>query len=113
MRIIRINGKIEIDYMNGCKSIKIVQSDGYRIDLICRLKEASEHNYSIKISYRIDNADPIELYGIIDSKYNLIDDILAPVGIDYESILMVGNYNLYNELINQKERFLSMEIRFF
>lgn len=126
MITIQIEGKIELGYSGNWFTVKLVQPDGYKIDLNARFKEAADSypDMSVQVSYYL-STEPVtknqmteavlkKISGAIESELeaNSYSYSSWTSGTDYDVTLKVGNHNLYNELCSQVGKYLIIEIKF-
>ena len=118
-----IRGFIKRGYNNGFNPIDIIQEDGYKINLINYFDELI-YNYGNKVTIRYwtaanrqtdDNIKKGVIYtvaGRIDAKFDKEDYQYSEYtsGTDYNSILNIGNHNLYRELLEKEDKYLLLEI---
>ena len=126
MKTIELSGTLE--FSNGGWStfdkIKLVQEDGLKIDLVARLKEATESfgatgqvNYWVCDSPKTKE-EAIEefigyLYGGIEAGYEKREvwySTLTGGDTFYDTNLMIGGHDLYKELLGKEGKFLIIEI---
>jgi hypothetical protein len=126
MKTITFSGFIKIDYSGNWQTIKLVQEDGFKIDLINRFKEAVESfdNYEVQVNYYIsDNActknEMVEgwlkkLYGSVDASYEANEYRYSSwtSGTDYDTNFTVGGHNLLSELSQEDGKFIIIELNF-
>jgi len=124
MKTIELSGTIKLDWDNWEK-IKLVQDDGYKIDLIGRVKEATEsYSTDIQVSYyissnKITKREMIEnhlkkLYGYCDASYESSDYAHSSwtTGTNYDSNLTIGGHNLFKELKSHEGKFILIILNF-
>lgn len=126
MTTITLSGFIENGYMNSWSTIKLIQEDGYKIDLVSRFREAVD-NYpddGVQVNYYLCDKsctknEMVEgwlkkLVGAVDASYEANGYIYSSwtSGTDYDTNLTVGGHNLLNELYAQQGKFIIIEINF-
>jgi len=123
MKTIELSGIIKFEYDNWNK-VKLLQEDGYKIDLVNRFSEIKESypNSKFQINYwlsdKICTKDEIvegllqKLYGFIEAGYEQEDYHYSSWtnGTDYNTTLKIGGHNLDIELIDEEDRFMILEI---
>lgn len=123
MKTIELSGVIKFEYDDWSK-VKLVQSDGYKIDLVNRFKEAKESfpNAKFQVNYWLSDKpcsknDMVEgwlrkLYGDISADYEKNDYCYSSwtSGTDYDTTLQIGGHNLDSELSDEEGRYLIIEI---
>jgi len=126
INIIELSGIIKYDYTSDFHKIKLIQKDGYKIDLILRFQEACEsyRDHKVQVDYwlsdkRCSKNKMIEnvlkkLCGAIDANYERNDYQYSSrtSGTDYDETLKIGNHNLYDELRKEDGRFMIIKITF-
>ena len=126
MVTIEIKGKIEKGYTDSWETIKLVQEDGYKIDLVGRFKEATESfpKCDVQVGYYL--ADNVcskneilegflkKLYGSVEASYeaNAYAYSSWTSGTDYDTNLTIGGHDLFRELANEEGRFILLELNF-
>ena len=124
--MITIKGIIETAYVKDYfTSIVIVQSDGYKIDLLNRMEEYV-FNYGKKVTIRYWIASRKEsdakvkkgflhkLMGNINIEFEKEDYQYSEYtsGTDYNTIFDISGHSLYGELLGQQGKYLILEIDF-
>ena len=123
--MIRLSGIIEIGNTICYKysTIKLLQEDGYKVDLLLRFIEFTE-SYGLKVNVRywltdvptsFDDAQTgflKSLYGVVNAdccatEYNYSE---WTAGMDYDSELNVGGHDLLEELQGHEGKYLLIEI---
>lgn len=126
MITVELKGRIEKGWTDSWQTIKLVQEDGYKIDLVGRFKEATESfpNMGIQVGYYLsDNVCTKEeilegflkkLFGSIDASYetNGYAYSSCTTGTDYDTNLTIGGHDLFRELNNEEGRFILIELNF-
>lgn len=126
MKTIELSGIIELQYCNGWNKIKLVQKDGYKVDLILRAQEAMESypEHKVQVSYYISEKPCSKqkvleqwlnkISGSIEANYEKNDYAYSSWAsqIDYDENFMVGNHNIYTEFLSEQGKYLIMEINF-
>ncbi len=126
MITVELKGKIEKGWTNGWQTIKLVQEDGYKIDLVGRFKEATESfpNMEIQVGYYLsDNVCTKEemlegflkkLFGSVDASYEANGYAYSSwtTGTDYDTNLTIGGHDLFRELNSEEGRFVLIELNF-
>jgi len=127
MKTIELSGVIKFECEDECNDwnkIKLIQSDGYKIDLVNRFKEADESfpNAEFQVNYWLSDKpcsknDMIEgflkkLYGDISADYEKVHCYYTSwsTGDKYDTILQIGGHNLGSELSDEEGKFLIIEI---
>lgn len=125
IKTIELSGKIEIEWDDWCK-IKLVQEDGYKIDLVSRFKEAVESfpNCKVQVNYYLSDTpctkdEMVEgflkkLYGHPEASYTQSSYRYSSwtSGTDYDTNLTVGGHDLARELYNEADKFIILELNF-
>lgn len=126
MKTVTLSGFIKIDWSGSWQTIKLVQEDGYKIDLINRFKEAIEsyNNSQVQVNYYLSDKactknEMLEgflkkLYGYVEAEYEKNDYCYSSwtSGTDYDTTLKVGGHNLLSELSEEDGRFMIIELNF-
>ena len=127
MNKVSLSGIIEYQYYDSYKKIKLVQPDGYKIDLIWRFSELVECLPSLtklNISYWVsDTPKPLEeimeqylrqLYGVAEVGYSSEYYAYSEWTDGYYEIstLTIGGHDLFLELSSHEGKFLFLEIGF-
>lgn len=126
MITVELKGKIEKVWTDNWRTIKLVQEDGYKIDLVGRFKEATESfpNMEIQVGYYLsDNVCTKEeilegflkkLFGSVDASYEANGYAYSSwtTGTDYDTNLTIGGHDLFRELNNEEGKFILIEINF-
>lgn len=125
MKTIELSGIVKFEYDEWDK-LKLIQEDGYKIDLVSRFREAYESfpNQKVQVNYWLSD-EPCtksemtegflkKLYGVIDADYEKNDYAYSSwtSGTDYDTKLIIGGHNLYSELRNEVDRFIIIELSF-
>ncbi len=120
MKSIEISGVIQFEHKTNWDKIKLVQEDGYKIDLVTRLAEIIE-SFDLKpfqLSYFISperetKRELIEkhlmhLSGYMEAEYT--EDHYAyseyTQGTDHNTELKIGGHDLYRNLREHKGKFI-------
>src|SRR5690349_6208376 len=125
VKTIELSGIIKKEWDDWDK-IKLVQSDGYKIDLVSRFREAIESypNKKVQVNYWLSDKPCTKnemtenflkkLYGSAEAEYekNYYRYSSWTSGTDYDTVLSVGGHNLYYELANEDGRFIILELNF-
>ena len=126
MKKITLSGKVLMKYEGEFERIKLVQEDGYEIDLILRYEEAVM-NYpgsKVKITYGITDAPCTEdemvegylkqVYGAPKAGYEKHDYRYSSwtSGTDYYSNFKVGKHDIAGELYGEKGKFMLLHLEF-
>jgi len=125
MKTIELSGIVKFEYDSWDK-LKLVQEDGYKIDLVSRFREAYESfpNQKVQVNYWLSDKPCTKsemtegflkkLYGAIDADYKKNDYAYSSwtSGTDYDTTLTIGGHNLYSELRNEIDRFIIIELSF-
>ena len=126
MITVELKGRIVKGWTDGWKTIKLVQEDGYKIDLVGGFKEATEGfpNMEIQVGYYLsDNVCTKEeilegflkkLFGSVDASYEENGYAYSSwtTGTDYDTNLTIGGHDLFRELNNEEGRFILIELNF-
>jgi hypothetical protein len=126
MKTITLSGILKYEYEDNWMRIKLVQDDGYKIDLVGRFNEAAESykNSSVQVSYYLSDKpctknEMIEgwlksISGSIDAGYTTDSYRYSSWThvTDYDTNLKIGGHNLYNELRDSEGRFIIIELNF-
>lgn len=124
MKTIELKGILECKYSEDWRTVKLVQEDGYKIDLIGRFKEIQESfpKKKVQISYYLSDTistkdEMIEgflkkLYGGITSSYEREEWAYSEYtqGVDYTTNLFIGNHDLFSELYGEEGKFILFQI---
>lgn len=115
--------KIEWDDWNR---IILIQEDGYKIDLVAKMKEVllNAETDEVQINYHLSD-DPMPLQqakeelikrisGSLEADYEASGYAYSSwtIGTNYDTILKVNGHSLYNELRGEENRFVIFEINF-
>jgi len=120
MKTIEISGIIENNYTDNWRTIKLIQEDLYKIDLVSRFKEATESflNMQVQVSYYLSDSPKTKeemlegflrsIYGSVDVGFEANDYRYSSwtSGTDYDTNLKIGGHDLFSELLNEEGRFL-------
>ena len=123
---IELKGIIKYDWPDNWQTIKLVQEDGYKIDLVGRFKEAIESfpNMEFQVNYYLSNKPCTKeeilegflkkLFGAIDASYeaNGYYHSSWTSGTEYDTNLTIGGHDLFTELKNEEGKFLFLELNF-
>jgi hypothetical protein len=123
---VELSGIIKKEWSDNWQTIKLVQEDGYKIDLVGRFKEASESfpNMEIQVGYYLsDNSctkDQIvegflkKIFGSVDASFEANGYYYSSwtSGTDYDTNLKIGGHDLFQELCNEEGRFILIELNF-
>lgn len=126
MITVTIQGTIEKGYTDNWYTIKIIQDDGYKIDLVNRIREATENfpGKDVQLNYYISDklcskGEMLEgwlkkLHGNIDAAYeaNGYHYSSWTWGTDYDTVLKIGGHNLLNELYSYEGKYIILELNF-
>lgn len=126
MKTVTLSGFIKMDWSDSWQTIKLVQEDGYKIDLINRFKEAIEsyNNSQVQVNYYLSDKsctknEMVEgwlkkLVGAIDASYEANGYAYSSwtSGTDYDTNFSVGGHNLLSELSKEDGRFMIIELNF-
>ncbi len=126
---IELKGKIERDYSGAYEKIKLVQEDGYKVDLVGRFQEAMESfpGMQVQVGYYLSDEPCTRqeaLEGFLKKILGSIDS--AEVGFekhswqysswtsgtDYITNLKIGGHDLFQELRGQEEKYILLELNF-
>lgn len=126
MKTIEISGWIEIGSggWSGFDTIKLIQEDGFKIDLVSRIKEfvdsfgaTGQVNYWIS-DKQITKEDAIDsflknLYGNINAEYDKREvwySTLTGGDTFYDTTLKIGGHDLFKELNGKQGKFMIFEM---
>lgn len=123
MHTIEYSGTIESIYDYWHK-IKLVQADGYTIDLVSRFQEIKESypKAQMQVCYWLSDKPRTKdemitgflnkLYGVIDAEYIAEEYHYSSwtYGTNYISALKIGGHDLFNELYDKKGMYIIIEI---
>lgn len=123
MKTIQLQGIIKFEYNNWNK-LKLIQPDGYKIDVVDRFKEAKESfpKSKFQVNYWLSNnpctKDEIlegfirKLYGDISADYESNDYCYSSYssGTYYDTTLQIGGHDLITELSSEQDRFVIIEL---
>ena len=126
MITVELKGRIEKGWTDNWQTIKLVQEDGYKIDIVGRFKEATESfpNMEIQVGYYLsDNVCTKEeilegflkkLFGSVDASYEANGYAYSSwtTETDYDTNLTIGGHDLFRELNNEEGRFILIELNF-
>ena len=126
MKTVELSGtlKFQSGEWSDNDRIKLIQEDGLQVDLVARIKEATDSfGKTGQVNYWIcekpcTKDEAIEaflghLYGGIEAGYDKVYTYYSTLtggSTDYETELRIGGHNLYRELKGQTGKFLIMEI---
>jgi len=123
--IIEYTGQIEILQDISHYTVKLIQEDGYKIDLLLRFKELAESypNSKFQISYfitdkRLSKSQALREYyknllgNEIHAKYRTTQVQYSSTSVDeiYTTSLKIGGHDLYKELVQYKKKYLILKI---
>ena len=123
--IIEYTGQIEILQDISHYTVKLIQEDGYKIDLLLRFKELAESypNSKFQISYfitdkRLSKSQALRQYyknllgNEIHAKYRTTQVQYSSTSVDeiYTTSLKIGGHDLYKELVQYKKKYLILKI---
>lgn len=126
MITVELKGRIEKGCTDSWQTIKLVQEDGYKIDLVGRFKEATESfpNMEIQVGYYLSDdvctkEEILEgflkkLFGSVDASYeaNVYAYSSWTTGTYYDTNLTIGGHDLFLELNSEEGRFILIELNF-
>lgn len=124
MKTITLTGIIKTEYNEHFETIKLIQEDGYKIDLVGRFKEAAESykGLEIQVSYHLSEkvstkSEMIQsfikkLHGIVDAGFESSPYEYSEwtTGTDYDTNLMIGGHDLFSELRHQQGKFIIIDL---
>jgi hypothetical protein len=124
MKTLTFSGFIKGDFTQSWFTIKLIQDDGYKIDLVRRFQEAMESCNSNKISVRYYLSDKKcdkdemvygwlkKISGFGDVSFDKNDYAYSEwtSGTDYDTNFRVGNHDLLKELQVADGKYLILEI---
>lgn len=124
--IINVTDSWDFDKDNNYSKIILIQSDGYRIDLVARIIEmVDSFGETGQVNYWISDKPKTKdemvegflkkLYGHIEAKYDSdwhYYSTLTGGNMEYDTELKIGGHNLYNELQDKEGMFLIIELSF-
>lgn len=121
--MIILKGKIELTYSDFYESIKLVQDNGYKIDLVSRFREYVDSyrctyiEVFYYISYReytyrklIDSFSK-KIHGYVDASYEKISFSNHTYEDEYETTLKIGEHDFFKELSNNEGKFIFIQIK--
>lgn len=125
MKTITLSGIIKYEYDTWDK-IKLIQEDGYKIDLVSRFQEAIESfgKSEVQVNYWISDKPCTknemlegwlrQLYGAAEAEYQANGYAYSSwtSGTDYDTELSVGGHNLHRELREHGDKFIIIELNF-
>ena len=123
MKSIQLQGIIKFEY-NTWNKLKLIQPDGYKIDVVDRFKEAKESfpKSKFQVNYWLSNnpctKDEIlegflrKLYGDISADYESNGYCYSSYssGTYYDTTLQIGGHDLITELSSEQDRFIIIEL---
>lgn len=123
MKTIQLQGIIKFEY-NTWNKLKLIQPDGYKIDVVDRFKEAKESfpKSKFQVNYWLFNnpctKDEIlegflrKLYGDISADYESNNYCYSSYssGTYFDTTLQIGGHNLISELSSEQDRFIFIEL---
>jgi hypothetical protein len=121
---ITLSGIIEKGYADSFPTIKLIQEDGYKIDLVGRFREAiqSVNNISVQVSYWLSDKrctknemteewlKKISGYATAEYEASSYQYSSWTSGTDYDTVLKIGNHDLLVELQGQEGKFIILEL---
>lgn len=125
MKTITLSGIIKYEYETWSK-IKLIQEDGYKVDLVSRFKEAIESFDSSGVQVNYWTSEKVctknemlegwlkKIYGAVEAEYEANEYHYSSWtnGVDYDTELKVGGHDLYNELREYEGKFMILEMNF-
>ena len=119
-----LSGVIRYEYPDSFEKIKLIQEDGYKIDLVGRFQELQESHPPLKmqVNYFISEKDATieiakeawlkQIVGAVVAEYDKQDWQYSSwtSGTDYNSTLTIGGHSLFNELRQYNNKFIILEI---
>lgn len=126
MKKITLSGIVLFKHDDEFERIKLVQEDGYEIDLILRFQEAISNykDHMVKVGYGVSDAPCTEdemqegflrhVLGVPNVGYDKSEYRYSSWtwGTDYNTNFRVGGHNIMNELYEQKGKFLLLSLEF-
>lgn len=126
MKTIELSGIIKFEHNDNWETIKLVQSDGYKIDLVGRFKEAIESfsNCQFNVGYYLSDSvctknDIVEgflkkLFGSAEASFETDSYHYSSMtyGTDYDTNLKIGGHDLFQELRYEQGKFIILELNF-
>ena len=123
MKTFDFSGFIKFEY-DSFDKIKLVQTDGFKIDLVNRFSEIKDNFPDIKlqVNYWLSDSECTKdkmtenflrkLFGDLSADYEVNSYCYSSwtSGIDYAIVLSIGGHDLYNELKDKEGKFLIIEI---
>lgn len=106
--------------------LKLVQHDGFKIDVVGRIQEAKEswNSSKVNISYHISDLEltkqqltelsVLRYSGALTAEYEANEYAYSEYthGTDYDTLFKVGNHDLYKTLLEKRGKYLHLEIEF-
>ena len=106
--------------------IKLVQENGFKVDLVGRFKEAVESypEMSLQVSYFLSETPKTKdemvegflkkLYGGVHAAYEASEYCYSSYtrGVDYETHLKIGGHDLYRELYDHQGKYIVIVLSF-
>lgn len=125
-KTITLSGIILIEYSSNWESVKLIQENGYKIDLVSRFKEAVDSfgQFGTQVNYYLSDSPCTKnemtegwlkkISGAIDADYTTSQYHYSSWtnGTDYDTELTIGGHNLLSELRNAKGKFMIIEMNF-
>ena len=123
MKTFDFTGFIKFEY-DSFDKITLVQTDGFKIDLVNRFSEIKDNFPDIKlqVNYWLSDSECTKekmtenflrkLFGDLSADYEVNSYCYSSwtSGTDYDTVLSIGGHDLYNELKNKEGQFIIIEV---
>lgn len=126
MKKITLSGVVLLKYEESFDRVKLVQEDGYEIDLIMRFQEAVMNypDHKVRVGYGVADKPCTEdemqegflqhVFGAPKVGYEKHDYRYSSwtSGTDYDTNFQVGGHNMMNELYDKQGKFMILHLEF-
>lgn len=126
MKKITLSGKVLFKYEDEFERLKLIQDDGYEIDLILRFQEAVMNypHYMVRVEYGVANKPCTEdelkegflrhVFGAPRVEYKQHDYQYSSwtCGTDYDTHFKVGGHDMMVELRSHQGKFVLLNLEF-
>lgn len=126
MKTITLSGFIKKEYVDSFETIKLIQQDGYKIDLVNRFKEAVESYNNLKVQVNYYLSDNIctknemlegwlsKISGSIVAEYEKNDHQYSfwTSETNYDTNFSIGGHDMLSELQKENGRYIIIELNF-